>query len=424
MNDDDDVSNEGTPLPGNPSLRDVVPADPTDRTSMIDLEAVQAKRDARRASGGGDDGDVGGENDDATPMPERAVERDPDATGTLARKPKRRRGAEATRSRLVRDEQSRLDPAHDATAQDEDVVDDEDGANDDGAGTSAGTRPGMTRTGLRTRAGTQALKRPKKKAISPAAAAAAVALVVVAVIVGVFVAVRSTGVLTVTSVPLGAIVTLDGEAIGTSPLQKRVRTGSHMVELGLDGFEPFREVVTVPPEGLSFLQPLKALPPPPPPPPTPAEIAMDIMAQAKRLFDAGDLNGAAAKVEELEALVPDHQPSTALRADIKAALQKRAANNAAVRQNAAAEARLQKARTLAAEGLRLYSAGKLGPARTSLYESLKLDAQNPDPHRTLAKIFNREDEVDKVRYHLERFLALGGNDADFKVREWLKAHPK
>ncbi len=421
MNDDDDVSSEGTPLPGNPSLRDVVPADPTDRTSMIDLEAVQAKREARRAEARGDgDGDDDGDVDDErTPPPDGAVERDPDATGTLARKPKRRRGAEGTSSRIVRDEQSRVEGLDDATAHDEDPVD------DDGDGSRVGTRTGMTRTGMGTRAGTQALKRPKKKkALSPAAAAAAVALVVVAVIVGVFVAVRSTGVLTVTSVPLGAAVTLDGEAIGTSPLQKRVRTGSHQVELALDGFEPFREVVSVPAEGLSFLQPLKALPPPPPPPPTPAEIAMDIMAQAKRLFEAGDLDGAASKIEELEKLVPDHQPSKELRAAVAAALQKRAKNAAATRQNAAAEARLQKARQLSAEGLRLYGAGKLGPARTSLYESLKLDPQNPDPHRTLAKIFNREDEVEKVRYHLERFLALGGNDGDFKVREWLKAHPK
>ena len=49
MHDDDDVSDEGTPLPGNPAFPDVVPAGASDRTSMIDLEAVEARRAARRA---------------------------------------------------------------------------------------------------------------------------------------------------------------------------------------------------------------------------------------------------------------------------------------------------------------------------------------------------------------------------------------
>lgn len=418
MRDDDDDSDEGTPLPGNPALREVVPAGAGDRTSMIDLEAVEAKRAARRAEAQSAAAEAFADEPSATAARQGELEKDVDATGTLARKPRKgRTGA----SRLVRDEQ--------AEAPVEEPAVDEAGPAEASAmgGTRTGmTRAGMTRAGQTVAGGTQALKRPppKRKPLSPAAAAAVVAIVVVTVIVGVFFAARATGVLTVTTVPLGAAVTLDGEPIGTSPIQKRVRTGSHMVELTLDGFEPFREVVTVPSEGLAFLQPLKALPPPPPPPPTPAEIAADLAGQAKRLFDAGDLDGAAARIAELEALVPDHQPSRELRAAIKAALDKRAQIAAQQKLSAAAEARVIRARQLGDEGLRLYGAGKLGPARTALYESLKLDPKNPDPHRTLAKIFNREDDVEKVRYHLERFLALGGNDGDFKVREWLKAHPK
>lgn len=417
MRDDDDVSDEASPLPGNPALPEVVPAGASDRTSMIDLEAVEAKRAARRAEAQSA-AEAFGDEPSATAARQGELERDVDATGTLARRPRRGRTAA---SRLVRDEH--VDEPDEAPAGDADAPAE--------ASAVGGTRTGMTRTGM-TRAGqtmaggTQALRRPpsKKKPLSPAAAAAVVAIVVVAVIVGVFFAARATGVLTVTTVPLGAAVTLDGEPIGTSPIQKRVRTGSHMVELTLDGFEPFREVVNVPSEGLAFLQPLKALPPPPPPPPTAAEIATDLAAQVKRLFDAGDLDGAAARVAELEALVPDHQPSRELRAAIRAALARRAQLAAQQKLSAAAEARVIRARQLADEGLRLYGAGKLGPARTALYESLKLDPKSPDPHRTLAKIFNREDDVEKVRYHLERFLALGGNDGDFKVREWLKAHPK
>ncbi len=416
---DDDGSDEGSPLPGNPSLREVVPAAATDRTSMIDLEAVQAKRDARRAeahesqvrAGAGDDHD----EDEATDAAGGPQERDHDATGTLARKARKKPGTQA--ARLVRDEQSR---------RDEPAQDDGAGAIED-VGNATGTRSRRdgTRTGL-TRAGaTQAMKRPvKRQPLSPAGAAAVVAIVVVGVIVAVFVAARATGVLTVTSIPGGALVSLDGEVIGTSPLQKRVRTGSHVVDLALDGFEPFREVVGVPADGLSFLQPLKALPPPPPPPPTPAEMANEIMTQAKRLFDAGDLDGAAAKVEEIDRLVPDHQPSREVRAAVRSALEKRSSVEAVRQQNAADAARLQRARQLSDDGIRLYTQGKLGPARTALYDALKLDAKNPAPHRSLAKIYNREDDLEKVRYHLERFLALGGNDFDFKVREWLKAHPK
>jgi hypothetical protein len=225
-------------------------------------------------------------------------------------------------------------------------------------------------------------------------------------------------------VPHGAAVVLDGEAIGTSPLQKRVRTGSHVVELALDGHEPFREVISVPSAGLAFLQPLKALPPPPPPPPTADEIAMDVMAQLKRLLDAGDLMGALAKLEELEKLAPDHAPSRELRAQVRLELSRRDAQLKAQQKSAAQQAQLQKARTLAEEGKRHYEAGRLAQSRAKLFESLKLDAGQPEPHRTLAKIFNRENETEKVRYHLERYLALGGSDADFKVREWLKSHPK
>lgn len=425
--EDGDALDDGTPLPGNPSLREVVPAGAGDRTSMIDLEAVQAKRAQRRAEQDAEDAaDAEDPANEATPPPDRPVGRDPDATGTLARK-----GRPGTQqSRLVRDEQSRVvDPTQRLDAVVDNAGDDNGPPSLSRSQTrSSQTRTGMSRLGTQagTRAGTEALKRPpsKRKPLSPLAAASIVVIGIVALLAGVFVAVRATGVLTVTSVPLGATVVVDGAAIGTSPLQKRVRTGSHVVELSLDGFEPFREVVDVPSSGLSFLQPLKALPPPPPPPPTAAEMAVDIAAQAKRLFDAGDLDGAAARIAELDKLVPDHQPSKELRTAVAEALAKRASQAANSKANAAAQARLQRARQLADEGTRLYNSGKLGPARTTLYEALKLDASNPDPHRTLAKIFNREDEVDKVRYHLERFLALGGNDGDFKVREWLKAHPK
>ena len=418
MTDDDlsdDGSDEGTPLPNNPALREVVQAKPSDRTAMIDLEAVQAKRAARRAQEEADDSAA---VDEVTPPPESVPERDPEATGTLARGRKKRGRPEP--SRVVRDEQSRA-----AEAPDDDA--DLEATNQEDAPGDPRSRTDMSRREPRdgTRAGTQQLRRrQKRKPLSATAAASIVIIGLVVLIVGVFVAVRATAVLTVTTVPHGARVNLDGEPVGTSPLQKRVRTGSHVVELALEGYEPFREVVDVPSAGLPFLQPLKALPPPPPPPPTPAEIATDLAGQAKRLFEGGDLDGAIAKVDEIEKLVAVHKESDELRKAIKESVAKRAADRRRDAASSAREAQLQRSRQLSDEGKRLYDQGKLGPSRTTLYESLKLDTKNPDPHRTLAKIFNRENEVDKVRYHLERFLALGGNDADFKVREWLKSHPK
>ena len=49
-------------------------------------------------------------------------------------------------------------------------------------------------------------------------------------------------------------------------------------------------------------------------------------------------------------------------------------------------------------------------------ETLTLIKPGPTPDLDVA--------VDKVRYHLQRYLDLGGADGDFKVREWLKTHPK
>jgi hypothetical protein len=417
---------------------------------MIDLEALEAKRAARRGAAATENADD--DADEKTPPPAQALARDPDATGTMA---KRRKGrARNGAARLVRNErpQDNVDEeAVDEGASDDDAGGDagsDDADRDDAIADEAterdeargGTRSGMsrrersraggapregTRTGMtRVKGGTVVAPAKRRKPLSPIAAAAIVVIAVVALVVVVFVAARATAVLTVTTVPHGATVTLDGEAVGTSPLQKRVRTGSHVVELALAGYEPFREVVDVPSAGLPFLQPLKALPPPPPPPPTSAEIAADLMGQAKRLFDAGDLDGAIAKVDEIERLVPDHVPSSELRAAVRAAQAKRDTDVKADAASAARQAQLARSRQRAEEGRRLYDIGKLGPARTALFDALKLDARNPDPHRTLAKIFNREGEVEKVRYHLERFIELGGNDADFKVREWLKAHPQ
>ena len=115
--------------------------------------------------------------------------------------------------------------------------------------------------------------RPTKKSLTGTQAAFLVVFGVLALVAAIVFFARATAVLTVTTVPPGASVLLNGEPIGLSPIQKRVRTSTHTIELSLDGYEPFKEVVDVPSAGLPFLQPLQKKPPPPPPPPTAAQIA-------------------------------------------------------------------------------------------------------------------------------------------------------
>jgi hypothetical protein len=277
-----------------------------------------------------------------------------------------------------------------------------------------------------TKAGTRAtqMRAKPKKRLSASQVTFLVMLALVAAIVGVIVVARSTAVLTVTTVPPGAAVTLDGQAIGTSPVQKRVRTGSHSVELALDNYEPYKEVVDVPAEGLPFLQPLQKKPPPPPPPPSPAQIASDMARAAQQLFDQGDVDGAQKKLAEALSLFAGCTECSALKAKVDDFISKRDSDKAKSDAQGARADRLRNARVLAEEGRRLYEGNQLGAAKDKLYASLKLDPENPEPHRTLGRIFNREDDVDKVRYHLQRYLDLGGADGDFKVREWLKSHPK
>jgi hypothetical protein len=43
-------------------------------------------------------------------------------------------------------------------------------------------------------------------------------------------------------------------------------------------------------------------------------------------------------------------------------------------------------------------------------------------HRAMARVYTKEDNTPKVKYHLDRYLELGGADEDFKVRDWLRAH--
>ena len=135
------------------------------------------------------------------------------ATGTLARGRKNKQPTQREASRVVRDEQSRRrDPRVDEETEQEQEPEEPEPRSQTGL-----SRREMSRVKEATRRdGTQQLKRPKKKPLSPAAAASVVIIGVVVLIVAVFFAVRATAVLTVTTVPHGAQVTLDDRHAGTA----------------------------------------------------------------------------------------------------------------------------------------------------------------------------------------------------------------
>ncbi|MBI1947383.1 MAG: PEGA domain-containing protein [Deltaproteobacteria bacterium] len=456
QNDGEELVDLPEELSGNPALPQPQSASPTDRTSMLDLEALEAKRAARQQQ---KEAEAAAEEeagaDDETPPPVEPLERDAEATGTLQQKNARKR-REASRVAAAPREPTRRGEATSDSGGDVGDADAPEPARAEeptGQTRARSTRTGLSRTGL-SRANTNVgggtrtgARRPERtrhgdEEEAPSAATrqrpvrdgasggsrgvrvAALTVIALCLVVGGIIAVaRNTAVLTVTTVPPGATVKLDGELLGISPIQKRLRTGSHLVELELDGFLPFKEVVDLPAGGLPYLQPLQKRPPPPPPPPTPAQIAADLAAHAKQLLDNGDLDAAKERADEAAKLDPTQAAVTEIGAAVAAALKKRDADRAAAAANAGREQQLRQARVLLAEGRQLYEKGRLGDAKGKLYQSLQHDAHNPEPHRVLSRIFNREDQVDKVRYHLQRYLELGGQDADFKVREWLKEHP-
>ncbi|MCC7074646.1 MAG: PEGA domain-containing protein [Deltaproteobacteria bacterium] len=439
-NDGEELVDLPEELSGNPALPQPQSASPTDRTSMLDLEAIEAKRAARAEQKRRDEEDAAAaadqvSADEATPPPIEPLERDIEATGTLQHKKGRDKRAAARAEPAVREPtRARGAPGDDGDAG---VIDEEPTGRTRARGTATGlSRTGMTRktrTGVRVAEPaehdeppepTQRRAPPAERSGGRGVRVAAATIILLCVVIGAIIAVaRGTAVLTVTTVPPGATVKVDEQTLGVAPIQKRLRVGSHVVELELDGFLPFKEVIDVPAGGLPYLQPLQKRPPPPPPPPSPAQIAADLAAQAKQLLENGDLDTAKLRIDEARKLDGAQAAVVEVGTAVDAAAAKRDADRAAAAANSSREGRLREARVLLAEGRQLYEKGRLGDAKDRLYKSLQLDAHNPEPHRVLSRIFNREDQVQKVRYHLTRYLELGGQDADFKVREWLKDHP-
>ena len=397
---------------------------------MIDLEAIEAQRPTAPEPAEADD------DDERTPPPHADLEEDTDATGTLGISKMRRR-ARGEKS-IVADD-PRAAPGDDvestqdsrsmrsrASISQHSKVSQMSGVERSRTGLSRvdASRGDDDNEGTRGTRGTQHLARSARAPLQPKQAAVLAIAALVLVIAGLFAFSRYSAVLTVTTVPTGATVTLDGDVLGRSPLQKRVRVGVHGVELALDGYESWRDVVDVPAAGLPFLQPLKALPPPLPPAPTPAQLAAELVDAIGRLLDASDADTARAKLEQLEGIDPHNAAIAGLRARLDVLQAKLDEEQRKLDAQNAHDSRISQARVAFAEADRLYTKGQLGKAKETLYRAIQLDGKYAEPHRLLGRIFNREGDVEKVRYHLQRFLQLGGADSDFKVREWLQSHPE
>ena len=69
-----------------------------------------------------------------------------------------------------------------------------------------------------------------------------------------------------------------------------------------------------------------------------------------------------------------------------------------------------------------YDSGDMARAKELLTRCLRYDPSAVGCHRAMARVYTKEDNTPKVKYHLDRYLELGGADEDFKVRDWLRAH--
>lgn len=426
-NDDVELVEAPDALPENPALREVVEVSPSERTSMIDLEAIEAKRKERPAEQIEEEPDA-----ESTPPPADAPP-DPEATGSMDvvayRKKKRREAraaaaeeaAEGREPTATKRERSGRDPAPaDRTSKDQRRPRTQHAY-------EATDREDRTLVAAPEEDEEVVERRERRRAaLSPVLAALGVLVLCAGLGGGVYFIARSSAVLTVTSVPPGAVVRIDAKEVGTAPVQKRVAVGNHTIELDLQGYEPFKEVVEVPSDGVAFLQPLRVAPPPAPPPPTPAQIADEIAAAAERLVAQGDHDAAFAKIKELVKAMPDDPRADRLFQKLDAARKVKALQAEKDRRDKGARTaggKRAEARVAFQEGERLYAADRLDEAKEKYFEAVRLDPAYAEPHRALGRIFNRENVAAKVRYHLGRYLALGGADPDFKVREWLKQNP-
>jgi hypothetical protein len=431
-------------MPGNPELQEVRHVGADEATAMVDLEAIDAERQRR--------GIELPQNPLVDAEDEGEEEHDPDATGTINidQLDSRRRSQVDTEAVTGEGDpepkgDTQIVPAPSPEAAERTQV------------TRERKRPDVSKKKKED-------KRKKDKAGGKRGLVVAAIVGGSLVLAGAIVAGAlywfsgSRAMLTVTTIPKGATVLLDSEEIGTAPLQQKVKLGSHVLELKLDGYVPFKEVVEVPEEGLPFMQPLDVDENAPPPatadagpadagaaaaedadagaggpaapedagaPAPAAASADDLIASFDDLVAKGALDLAFEKLKELVRVYPGDPRSNALfdklaEARMKAVKRPSGGGKTVV----TSKNRTQRAREAFAEGEMYYRERSYPEAKLKYKSAIQLDPKFARPHRAVARIYQREDNVERARYHLERYLGLGGGDPDYKVRRWLEQHPR
>lgn len=445
-------------LPPNPEPREVQLVRPDEATAMIDLDAMENQLRAYA--------EEKEEKQKENEQKERAqtTRLDPDATGEIDL-------AELERQRQERrDEEQALQEANAAAGT---------ARTDSREPTQIARPPSLTDLSAATDIQPPPAA-PEKKAQkgSVKLGLAAIAGILLIVLVVILIQQATSGApITITTTPPGAAVFLDGEEIGKSPINLNVEPGNHTVSFELDGYEDFQEVITVPEEGLSFLEPLKAIPGWTPPAKKVSKSAGDVASEdapkaappqntegvkgaagmsadglaseAQSHIENGNRQEALRAVKKMvlyfpndaridalfqlagETNTPDTQKSAQKtnRKTKKRQKQTKEKVSSNARQPATNGATAggpsnnkQAAKLSYQDGERLVRQMQYKRAKEAFKEAIRLDPRFFMPHRSLARIYERENNTRQAKYHLQRYLRLGGPDQDRRVKSWIESH--
>ena len=427
----------------NPRLPGVRGVDTAAHTAMFTVEDMQ--KEMERISAAADNPEL-----DVEPEPEPDVPVDPNATRSISL-----------------EDIDRMREEHEATHGDG-RSDTATSAAPDGSGTDLDTgSTSVDATALRTRkaaapATPQDRERRRKIAIYLLAGLGVMLLVGGGALVwAIFL--RRMPVEIVTSPP-GAAVLVDNVERGIAPLTVYMPRGAHAVKARADGYLEATEIVQVT-QGRSLVISLKRDEgQQEPDADDPVKIKADALwEEAAALLKAGKLDEAEVKCQALSALVPDDTRAVECLREIA---QRRNAGGsgkggkatrggkggkrgkagragkggdgkggedgedgageaddlgAQIRRMKPAERKKAALRALE-QGRTAYDLGDMKLSGEWLNKCLRYNPNQTQCHRVMARVYTKEDNTPKVKYHLKRYLELGGADEDFKVRDWLRTH--